>query len=98
MIGLDAVKREKDCEVARSYVDFLNGLAIDRHTRALVCAEDLVALAEVLAVEPTTQVPVKIRIVAVMEDADVSLMRTAPEGLLGKELVQLVHRSFEVLD
>src|ERR1700730_15158611 len=92
------MQREKNCQVARTDVDFCDRLAVNRHCSPLLGREDLIAFAEMLAIEPTTQIPIEVRIVAVVEDANISFMRSPSQGLLGEELVQFLDRAFQYLD
>src|SRR6516165_3521723 len=89
---LHAMPSVEDGEIARAQINFDHGQAVDGHLKALRLALLLVVAVCGLAVEPSSPVPVKVRIVAVLEDTHVaSVYAATAEGLLCKILIQLPH-------
>src|SRR5262249_6471981 len=92
LVSLSVVYRE----IARLNVEFADRLAVDGHLEPVGTTDLLVAGLDLLAVEPTTKVPIESRIVAAVEYPNEAPMRAAANFEPVDEFVQvddcLLHR------
>src|SRR5450759_1792301 len=95
-IELSAVPPVEQGEVARANINLGYRLPIERHLEPGLLAHLLIIGCWWLTVEPPTVVPVEASLIAVMEDADVTLMNAPFDLLPLKELVQLPHVGFQL--